>query len=105
MPCSLVLAISVLRSPPRAPKANAYAERWVSTIRHECLDRMLIFHERQLVHVLAEYENHYNTHRPHRALEQHSPIDCGETQRTWSSGSVRRTQVLGGLINEYRHAA
>jgi len=97
--------ISVLRSPPRAPKANAYAERWVSTIRHECLDRMLIFHERQLVHVLAEYENHYNTHRPHRALEQHSPIDCGETQRTWSSGSVRRTQVLGGLINEYRHAA
>ena len=63
--------ISVLRSPPRAPKANAYAERWVSTIRHECLDRMLIFHERQLVHVLAEYENHYNTHRPHRTLEQH----------------------------------
>jgi putative transposase len=103
--------ISVLRGPPRAPKANAYAyayayaERWVSTIRHECLDRMLIFHERQLVHLLAEYDNHYNTHRRHRALEQHSPIDCGETQRAWSSGSIRRTQVLGGLINDYRHAA
>jgi hypothetical protein len=55
--------ISALRSPPRAPKANAYAERWVSTIRRECLDRMLIFHERQLRHVLTEYEDHYNTHR------------------------------------------
>jgi putative transposase len=97
--------ISVLRSPPRAPKANAYAERWVSTIRRECLDRMLIFHERQLRAVLTEYENHYNTHRPHRALEQRSPIDRGETQRALSSGSVRREQVLGGLINEYRHAA
>jgi putative transposase len=65
--------IAVLRSPPRAPKANPYAERWVSTIRRECLDRMLIFGERQLGHVLTEYENHYNTHRPHRALEQHHP--------------------------------
>ena len=60
--------ITVLRSPPRAPKANAYAERWVSSIRRECLDRTLIFRERQLVRVLAEYEKHYNTHRPHRAL-------------------------------------
>jgi putative transposase len=58
------VGIAVLQSPPRAPKANAYAERWVSTIRRECLDRMLIFTERQLVRVLAEYENHYNTHRP-----------------------------------------
>src|SRR5665647_2581404 len=54
--------IEVLRSPPRAPKGNAYAERWVSTIRRECLDRMLIFNERQLVHVLTEYERHYNLH-------------------------------------------
>jgi putative transposase len=66
--------ITVLRTPPRAPKANAYAERWVSTIRRECLDRMLIFHERQLVRVLAEYETHYNTHRPHRTLEQRSQL-------------------------------
>ena len=62
------VGITVLRSPPRAPKANAYAERWVSSIRRECLDRTLIFSERQLVRVLAEYEKHYNTHRPHRAL-------------------------------------
>jgi transposase InsO family protein len=66
--------IEVLRSPPRAPKGNAYAERWVSTIRRECLDRMLIFSERQLIGVLSEYENHYNQHRPHRALGQLPPI-------------------------------
>lgn len=96
--------VAVSRNPPRAPKANAYAERWVSTVRREYLDRMLIFHERQLVQVLTEFESHYNTHRPHRALEQRPPIDCGEIQRAWSSGSVR-TQILGGLINEYRHAA
>src|SRR6266571_4964162 len=92
--------IAVVRSPPHAPKANAYAERWVSTIRRECLDRMLIFHERQLRHVVTEYEHHYNTHRPHRALEQRSPIDSGETQQPCLAGPVRRTEVLGGLINE-----
>jgi putative transposase len=97
--------IDVLRSPPRAPKGNAYAERWVSTIRRECLDRMLIFNERQLVHVLTRYEQHYNTHRPHRALDQLAPIvaDTDRSQRT--SGTVRRTQILGGLINEYQQAA
>jgi transposase InsO family protein len=99
------VGIAVLRSPPRAPTANAYAERWVSTIRRECPDRMLIFHERQLVHVLTEYEHHYNTHRPHRALEQRSPIDSGRTQQPCSARAVRRTELLGGLINEYRHAA
>jgi putative transposase len=74
--------IEVLRSPPRAPKANAYAEPWVSTIRRECLDRMLIFSERQLVRVLREYEDHYNTHRPHRALEQRSPTEFGRQTTT-----------------------
>jgi putative transposase len=96
--------VEILRSPPRAPKGNAYAERWVSTIRRECLDRMLIFSERQLVHVLAGYENHYNTHRPHRSLEQLPPVvdvDIGGNE----DGAVERAEVLGGLINEYRHAA
>ena len=97
--------IAALRSPPRAPKANAYAERWVSTVRRECLDRMLIFHERQLRHVLTEYEDHYNTHRPHRALEQLPPIGDVGIGRGDVSGAVRRTEILGGLINEYRHAA
>ena len=97
--------ISALRSPPRAPKANAYAERWVSTIRRECLDRILIFGERQLRHVLTEYEHHYNTHRPHRALEQLPPIGDVGIGRGDVSGAVRRTEILGGLINEYRHVA
>ena len=97
--------IDVLRSPPRAPKANAYAERWVSTIRRECLDRMLIFSERQLVRVLAEYAGHYNVHRPHRGLEQRPPIPEVGIGRADGIGAVRRTEILGGLINEYRHAA
>jgi transposase InsO family protein len=99
------VGIAVLRSPPRAPKANAYAERWVSTIRRECLDRMLIFGERQLRHVLAEYERHYNTQRPRRALGQLPPMGDAAIERACVSGAVRRTEILGGLINEYRHAA
>lgn len=98
-------AIAVLRSPPRAPKANAYAERWVSTIRRECLDRMLIFNERQLVRVLSEYEAHYNVHRPHRALEQRSPTESGAKMRPLTTDVIRRKEVLGGLINEYQQAA
>src|SRR5664279_5135349 len=96
--------VEVLRSPPRAPKGNAYAERWVSTIRRECLDRMLIVSERQLRHVLTDYENHYNTHRPHRSLEQLPPIAAGDRGAD-GSGSVEQTEILGGLINEYRRAA
>jgi putative transposase len=97
--------IEVLRSPPRAPKANAYAERWVSTIRRECLDRMLIFSERQLRHVLVEYERHYNTHRPHRALKQLPPIADAAIERAYVGEAIRRTEIFGGLINEYRSAA
>ena len=62
--------IRVLRTPVRAPRANAYAERWVGTVRRELLDRMLIVGCRQLRWVLAEYADHYNGHRPHRALGQ-----------------------------------
>ncbi len=98
--------IEVLRSPPRVPKDNAYAERWVSTIRRECTNRVLIFNERQLVHVLGEYERHYNTHRPHRALDQLSPMAAyPDLLPPVGAGDVRRTQVLGGLFNEYHHAA
>ena len=63
--------IEVLRTPVRAPRANAYAERWVGTVRRELLDRMLIFGCQQLQAVLAEYADHYNGHRPHRALGRH----------------------------------
>jgi putative transposase len=66
---------------------------------------MLILGERQLVQVLGEYELHYNTHRPHRALEQVPPIVDVGLDRTDGNRAVRRTEIIGGLINEYRHAA
>ncbi|HEV8528417.1 MAG TPA: integrase core domain-containing protein [Actinomycetes bacterium] len=68
----------MLRTPVRAPRANASAERWVGTVRRECLDRMLVVGRRQLVSVLDEYAEHYNFHRPHRALGQAPPLGSGE---------------------------
>jgi putative transposase len=67
-------AIRVLRTPVQAPRANAIAERWIGTVRHELLDRMLILNQRQLGTVLAEYVAHVNTHRPHRTLDQAAPL-------------------------------
>ena len=66
--------IRIIRTPVRAPRANAFAERFVGTIRRECLDRMLIFSRGQLEAVLAEFMDHYNNHRPHRSLDQASPL-------------------------------
>jgi len=65
--------IDVLKTPPRSPRANAYAERFVLTARTELTDRMLIFGERHLQHVLAEYARHYNQRRPHRSRELRPP--------------------------------
>ena len=65
---------------------------------------MLIFNERQLVHVLTEYERHYNTHRPHRSLKQLPPIADFKVGAD-GDGAVERTEILGGLINEYLRAA
>lgn len=99
--------ISVLRSPVRAPRANAYAERWVRTLRVECLDRMLILGPAHLRVVLNEYLAHYNTHRPHRSLDQRPP--AGAELRLIGGDApldrVERKEVLGGLINEYLRAA
>ncbi len=97
--------IVVLRSPPRAPKAGAYAERWVAAIRRECLDRMLIFSQRQLSGVLAEYQTHCNTHRVHRALDQRSATTKVPAPVSGPEIVVRRVEILGCLINEYRSAA
>src|SRR6266496_523986 len=66
--------IRVIKAPVRAPKARAHAERWVGSVRRECLDRLLILGRRHLRHVLAAYVEHYNEHRPHRSLEQRSPL-------------------------------
>jgi putative transposase len=97
--------IEVLRTPVRAPRANAYAERWVGTVRRELLDRMLIFGCRQLQAVLAEYADHYNGHRPHRALGQAPPLGPAEPPAVSPSGGVVRRDRLGGLIHEYAQVA
>jgi putative transposase len=98
--------IRVLRTPVKAPKANAYAERWVGTVRREALDRMLILGRQQLVSVLAEYADHYNVHRPHRALGRAPPLGRGEAAAVaGSAGRVVQRDRLGGLIHEYAQVA
>ena len=89
----------------RAARANAYAKRWVGTVRRELLDRMLIFGRRQLEGVLGEYADHYNVHRPHRALGQVPPLGLGESAVVVPAGRVVRRDRLGGLIHEYAQVA
>jgi transposase InsO family protein len=96
--------INVLKSPPQAPRANAFAERLVGTVRRECTDRMLIVNERHLATVLAEYTRHYNQHRPHRALEQKPPNPSPHLVDL-DAARARRRPIMGGLFNEYSQAA
>jgi putative transposase len=98
-------AIRILRTPVRAPRANAIAERWIGTVRRELLDRMLILNRHQLEAVLAEYVAHFNTHRPHRTLNQAAPLQPLPTPASPSQLRVRRRDQLGGLIHEYSQAA
>jgi transposase InsO family protein len=96
--------LTVVKTPVRAPRANAFAERWVGTARRECLDHILIFGRRHLERVLGAYAEHYNRARPHRSLELRPPdpgLDSGVVPKT----KVRRRDVLGGLIHEYRRSA
>jgi putative transposase len=86
----------------RALKANAIAERFVRTVRSECLDWLLILNRRHLEHVLRVYVDHYNTQRPHRALALCPPEPEGDTSR---GGEIWRRDRLGGLIHEYYRAA
>jgi transposase InsO family protein len=93
----------VIKIPPRSPRANAFAERWVRTVRSEGTDRMLIFEERHLRTVLTEYAAHYNRRRPHRSLDLRAPAAGADVVRL-PVGRIHRRQVLGGLINEYERA-
>jgi putative transposase len=99
-------AIRIIRTPVRAPRANAFIERWIGSIRRECLDRILILNRRHLERVLPAYIHHHNSHRPHRSLNQRPP-DLPEPVSTPVSdlGHVRRRDVLGGLIHEHTAAA
>jgi transposase InsO family protein len=97
----------VVKIPPRAPRGNAHAQRWVRTVRSECLDWTLVWNDRQLYRVLTEYLRHYNTVRPHRSLELQPPRATRLTllEPGGHRSSVQRVDVLGGLIHEYRRAA
>ena len=91
-----------------SPRANAYAERWVRTVRSECLDWTLIWNQRQLHRVLTEYLRHYNTARPRRSLDLQPPTPARAltlVESSTAAQSVRRIDVLDGLIHEYRRAA
>jgi putative transposase len=100
-----VTGIEVIKTPVRAPRANAYAKRWVGTVRRELLDRMLIFGRRHLQSVLTDYVGHYNGHRPHRSLGQASPLGPAHPRVAVAGGRVMRRDRLGGLIGEYSQAA
>jgi putative transposase len=99
--------IAVLLTPPQAPRANAFAERWVRTVRRECLDRVLIYNTRHLLAVLGEYLAHYNERRPHQGRGQCPPDRGALPAPVTDLGSVRvrRRRVVHGLINEYEQAA
>ena len=96
--------VKTVKIPPQTPRANCYAERWVRTARTECTDRILIYGERHLRSVLGEYAGHYNRHRPHQSRQQRPP-DQDDQARVPQDRPVQRRKVLGGLINEYYHAA
>jgi putative transposase len=95
----------VLCTPIRAPKANAHAERWVQTVRAECLDWTLVLGRRHLERVLREYVRHYNQQRPHRSLALAVPEARDQSSPQVNPREVRRRDVLGGLIHEYHEVA
>ncbi len=98
--------VRIIKTPVRAPRANAFAERWVRTVRTECVDWMLLLGRRHLERVLRAYAAHYNGRRPHRGLELQTPHPRPDPARWSADGArVQRRDVLGGLIHEYELAA
>ena len=96
--------VTAVKIPPRTPRANCYAERWVRTARAECTDRMLVYSERHLRSILGEYAVHYNGHRPHQSRQQRPPDHDGQADPP-PDLPVQRRKILGGVINEYYRAA
>jgi len=96
--------IEVVQIPPRSPAANAFAERFVGTLRRECLNHLLILGEQHLREVLAEYARHYNRHRPHQGLQQRPPLHRA-AHVTDVIARIEHKRIVGGLISEYRRAA
>ena len=99
------IGVRIIKTPIRAPRANAIAERWIASTRRECLDQMLITSERHLRLVLGEYVDHYNGHRPHRTLHQNPPAGRAHPPTAVTNTRVLRRDRLGGLIHEYAQVA
>jgi putative transposase len=95
----------VIKIPVRAPRANAICERVVGSIRRELLDRILILNIAHARTVLHEYEAHFNTHRPHRTLNQAAPLRALPTVPADPDGTTTRRDRLGGLLHEYAQVA
>jgi hypothetical protein len=98
-------SIEVIKTPVRSPRANAVAERWVRTVRSECLDWSLIAGRRHLEQILGQYVRHYNGHRPHRGLGLAVPTDPESPNIDTATGHIVCHDVLGGLIHEYERVA
>ena len=96
--------VRIIKTPVRSPRANSFAERYVGTLRRECLDHLLIHGERHLRTVLAEFESHYNHHRPHRGRSLHPPVH-DPSQAIDLTTRINRRTTVSGLINEYHRAA
>jgi transposase InsO family protein len=94
--------IEIVLTPYRAPTANAFAERWVRSLRAECLDHLLIINERHLHRVVSEYVKFYNEASPHQGIDQHIPLLDGSR---CEDGSIHCRYVLGGLLHDYYRQA
>ncbi len=94
--------IKVIQTPVKAPNANAYAERWVRSVRQECLDKLLVINAVHLRRVMRDYVQYYNTARPHQGIAQRMPVP---TLVSDARGPIRCRDVLGGIIHDYYRAA
>jgi putative transposase len=95
--------VTIIRTPIQAPNANAVAERWIRSVREECLDKLLILGARHLQRVLTTYVDYYNHARPHQGLDQRCPVPLGGTMPR--DGPIERRDILGGVLHDYYRRA